>query len=113
MLGQFDRFRGLDNATAIHDRDAVGQIPHDCQIVRDEQDRQTELALDITHEIEDASLNGGIQRGGDLVRHQDGRSCGKGPRKSHPLALATRQIPWEVLRMPGIQLHLLQQPADF
>ena len=36
---------GLDDAARLHDGDAVGHLGDDAEVVRDEQERKTELCL--------------------------------------------------------------------
>ena len=47
----------LDDPTEIHDRDAIGDMPHDRQIVRDDQIGDAELGLQILEQVDDAGLN--------------------------------------------------------
>ena len=57
----------LDDAAEIHHRDAVADVPHDREIVRDEQDREAELALQVAQQVEDLRLDRDVERGDRLV----------------------------------------------
>ena len=47
------------------------QFRHHTQVVRDEQDRHFEAALQVTHQVQDLGLNRHVQRGGWLVGNQE------------------------------------------
>jgi hypothetical protein len=49
--------RDLDDAAEIHHRDSVRDVPHDREIVRDEEVGQPELALQILQQVDDLGLN--------------------------------------------------------
>ena len=49
--------RRFDNAAEIHDGDAITDMAHDCQIMRDEQIRDAGSLLNITQQIEDLRLD--------------------------------------------------------
>ncbi len=58
-----DRVRrgDLDNAPEVHDRDAVGDMFHHCQIVRDEKITEAQFPLEIQEEVDDLTLNRDIE----------------------------------------------------
>ena len=60
----------FDNAPQVHDRNAVWQVTHDGQIVRDEQARDVEGRLNFLQQVDDLSLHGHIERRHRLVAHQ-------------------------------------------
>src|SRR5680860_422823 len=47
----------LDQPAVTHHGHAVGDLAHDAEVVRDEQIRQAELALQLVEQIDDLSLN--------------------------------------------------------
>ncbi|CAM5715349.1 hypothetical protein SANTM175S_08360 [Streptomyces antimycoticus] len=65
----FDRSR-LHEAAAAHDVDAVGDQPGHAQIVGDHQDADAGALLELHQQVEDARLDGDVERGGGLVGHQ-------------------------------------------
>ena len=51
----------LDDASEIHDRDAVALVPDHCQVVGDKQVGKTTLALKVLEQVEDLSLDGDVE----------------------------------------------------
>jgi hypothetical protein len=49
--------REFDNGSQVHDRDSLADVPHHRQIMGDDQDRQTQIALQLAKQIEDLDLN--------------------------------------------------------
>ena len=68
-----DRLRrtDLDDVPEIHDGNPVGDVPHDRQIVRDEQVREAELLLQILHQVDHLRLNRDVERAHRLVGDDD------------------------------------------
>ena len=62
----------LDNYAVLHDDDAVGDLGHHTESVRDEQHASAAPELDLLDQIEDLHLGGDVQRGGGFVGDQDG-----------------------------------------
>ena len=60
----------LDDATRIHDRDAVAEARDDAWIVRDEQHGETAVALELRKHVEVLRLQRDVERGRRLVRDQ-------------------------------------------
>ena len=52
--------RLLDEPPRVHDRDLVGQLVHDAQVMGDEQDRRIALLLEIAHQRQDLGLDRNI-----------------------------------------------------
>src|SRR5262249_29200473 len=61
----------LDDLAEIHDRDPMGHVLDDGEIVADEEERQAELALQILQQIHDLRLDRNIERGDGLVAHDE------------------------------------------
>ena len=83
---------GLDELASIHDGDAIRDARNDAEIVRDEQQRHAELALQVFQQRQDLRLNGDVKRAGRLVcDHEIGAAeqCG---RDHHALAQASGQL---------------------
>ena len=65
----------LHDPAEVHDRDVVAHVPHDREVVRDEQHRQAQLALQVADEVQHCALDRDVQRRGDLVG-DDARPAG-------------------------------------
>jgi len=53
----------LDQAAGVHDRDAIGHMRDDGEIVGDEEHRQSEFVAKFVEQVEDLLLDGDIERG--------------------------------------------------
>ena len=65
--------RIFDDAAEIHDRDLARDVPHDGQIVGDEQIGEAELLLQLLQQVDDLPLDRHVERGDRLVAHDDAR----------------------------------------
>jgi hypothetical protein len=63
----------LDDPAEIHHGDAVGDVPHDCKIMRDEQVGQMQFALQVLQQVDDLRLHRNVERGDRLVADDEGR----------------------------------------
>ncbi len=61
----------FDDATEIHDRDPIGEMMHDRQIVTDQDQCQAELALQARKQVQDLSLHRNVESGSRLITHKD------------------------------------------
>ena len=82
----------LDHLALAHDIDAVGEAPHDAEIVGDEDDRHAELALQLGQQHQDLRLDGDVERRRRLVGDQDVGVVGERHGDHHALALAARHF---------------------
>ena len=57
----------LHDAPEVHHRDAVGDVPHHREVVRDEDVGQPEVALQVGEQVDDLRLDGDVERGDRLV----------------------------------------------
>ena len=76
----------------VHDRDAIGGLGDDAEIVRDEQQRQIELLLHLAQQVEDLRLHRDVERGRRLVGDDERRAAGERDRDHHALPHAARQL---------------------
>ena len=67
----------FDDLAAVHDRDVVGHLVDDAEIVRDEQNGGAVFLTQLVHELQDLRLNGHVERRGRLVRDQQLRTAGQ------------------------------------
>src|SRR5690606_35093100 len=88
----FRRRASLNDLALRHHTDAVGDLAHDAEIVRDEQHGQAPVALQISQEFKDLRLYGDVERRGWLVGDQELRLVGKGHGDHDALALAARKL---------------------
>src|SRR5579884_4129956 len=57
----------LDRLAEVHDHDAVGDVPDDVQVVRDEDVREVEIALEVLEQVQDLRLHRDVERRNRLV----------------------------------------------
>ena len=70
---------------------SIADVAHGRQVVRDEDHRDAQALLQITHEVEDRALHRDVERRGDLVRDQHLGPSGEGARDGDSLPLPSRQ----------------------
>ena len=88
---------GLDHAAEVHDRDGVGDVADDRQVVRDEEQPQAELAREADEQVRELRLGGGVERRERLVEHEHGRVGGQGAGDRDALPLPARELVREPL----------------
>ena len=59
--------RLLDDPPGVHHGDAVGHLGDDAEVVRDEQQRQVELLLQLAQQVENLRLDRDVERRRRLV----------------------------------------------
>jgi hypothetical protein len=99
----------LDYATEVHHGDVVRDVRHDRQLVRDEEDRDSQVPLDLGEQVEDLGLYRHVQGADRLVREQHvglRRQCS---RDRHPLSLSAGQRPRAPAGDRLRQAHTVQQ----
>ena len=82
----------LDDLAEVHDGDAVGDVAHDRQIVRDEEVRQAEAALQLLEQVDDLRPDRHVERRHRLVEHDQLRVERERARDADALALAAREL---------------------
>ena len=80
--------REFNDSPEVHDRDAVGDVLHDREIMRDEQVAEPHLPLQIEKQVQDLALDGDIERGDRLVADDQTRLECDRPGDADPLPLA-------------------------
>src|SRR6266853_5859620 len=83
--------RLLDDASRIHDDDALGELRNDTEVVRDQHHRHAEFLAQLAQKLEDLGLDGDVERSCRLIRNQKTRPARDGHRYHDPLAHAARQ----------------------
>ena len=74
----------------MHDRDPVGDVADDADVVGDEDVGEAELVLQVLEQVDDLRLDRDVEGGDRLVGDDQLRLYRQGPRDADPLALAGR-----------------------
>ena len=82
----------FDQPRGIHHDDAVGVARDHAEIMRDDDQRDIELARQVLHQFEDLRLDGDVERGGRLVGDDELRIAGEPDRDHHALAHAAGEL---------------------
>ena len=84
--------RELDDAAAIHDGDAIANLAHQPEVVRDEEIRQAELLLQIEQQVHDLRLHRHVERRHGFVADDERRLEGERAREADALPLAAAEF---------------------
>src|SRR4051812_49126212 len=101
--------RDLDDLAEVHHGHAVAHVPHDGEVVRDEHDRQPQLALEVAQQVQDLRLDRHVESGHRLVRDDQLRVERERARHPDALALAARELVREAVVVLGVEPDLLHQ----
>ena len=82
----------LHHHAEVHDRDDVGDVPDDREVVRDQQQAQREPSREVDEEVRDLRLRGGVERGERLVEDEHRRIGRERARDRDPLPLAAAEL---------------------
>ena len=82
----------LDDLALLHDDDPIGEVGDDAHIVGDQQNRRTQTILQVTHEVEDLSLDCHVKSRCRLVRDQQFGVEGKRHGDHRTLTLAAGEL---------------------
>ena len=105
--------RDLDDLAEVHDGDALGNVPHDEKIVRDEKIRDAELFLQLLKHVDDLRLNGNVQRGHGLVADDELGVHGESSGNADSLALTAGKLMCVARGVLGIESHGRHELEDF
>lgn len=89
---QFLRRPDFDDLSGVHDREPVGEISDDIEVVRDEHVSDTESVLYIREQVEDRRLCCHVEIGHRFVKDDHVRTVREGSCQSDALELATGQF---------------------
>ena len=84
--------RELHDLAEVHDRDPVGDVPDDRQVVRDEEVGELEVALQLLHQVDDLRLDRDVERGHRLVADEEVGVQRERAREADPLPLAAGEL---------------------
>ncbi len=104
--------RQLDDAPEIHHGDAVAEMPHDRQIMRDEQIGQAQAVAQILEQVHDLRLDRHVERGHRLVADDEFRLERQRTRDPDPLALAAGHLVRIAVGEARVKTAHRQQLAD-
>ena len=102
----------LDDLAEVHHGDAVGDVADDREVVRDEDVRQPEVALQRLEQVHDLRLDRDVERGHRLVEDDQLRVERERARDADALALAARELVREPVRVLRRQADGAQQLVD-
>src|SRR5450631_982709 len=102
---QLGLLRNLDNAAEIHHGDAVADMGHDGEIMRDEQIRKIVLALQVDQQIDHLGLDRDVERQYRLVANDQA-----GPERQR--ASNADALPLPAGELVGIIFHLVRAEPD-
>src|SRR5438046_429353 len=109
VLVKVDAVGELDDLSQVHDRDAVADVAHHGEVVRDEQVRELEAVLQLFEQVDDLRLNGDIQSGDRLVGDDEVGLHRQGARDADALTLATVELVRVAVREVRIETDDLQK----
>ena len=102
----------LDDPPEVHHGDLVGDVPHDGEVVGDEQVRQSELVLEVLEQVDDLALHGHVERRDGLVAHEHLRLDGERPGDADALALPAGELVRIPVHVAGVEADELEQILD-
>ena len=73
MLGTVENIADIAvllKLAVVHDEDALAQPRHDAEVVGYQNDRRAELLVEVSHQLQNLSLNRDVQCGGRFVGDQ-------------------------------------------
>ena len=82
----------LDDASQVHDGDAIGDVANDGELMRDKNHRQVEFPEKLCQQVEDLRLNGDVERRYGLICDENARARRKRTRDRDPLPLAAGKL---------------------
>jgi len=85
------RLPALDNAPLAHHDHLLGQLPHDREVVADQQVADAGRVPDVGEQVQHLRLDRHVERGDRLIEDQHLRLGGQRPGDRHPLPLPAGQ----------------------
>ena len=102
----------LDDPPRVHDREPAAHGGERREVVRDEEDGEPEVALEVLEQPQHLRLHHHVERRRRLVGDQQLRVARERERDQHALLLAAGELVRVVVGPPGRQPDRLEQPAD-
>ena len=101
----------LDDLAEVHDRDPVGDVAHDAEVVRDEDVGEVELVLQVVEQVEHLRLDRDVERRDRLVGDDQLRVQRERAGDADALALAAGELVRVAVHVIGRQADELEQLA--
>ncbi len=105
LLGGAD----LHDLAQVHHRHHIADVTHHRKVVRDEQVAEPEAILQVVEQVHHRALHADVERRHRLIEHDQRRIQGQRTSDADALALPTRELVRETLRMICRKTHQLQQ----
>ena len=102
----------LDDLAEVHDRDAIGDVTDEREVVGDEQVRETEVALQRLEQVDDLRADRDVERRDGLVEHDHLWVERERAGEADALPLPAGELVREPVRVLGAQAHRAQQLVD-
>ena len=102
----------LHEPPEIQHRDAIREVAHDAEVVRDEEVGGIALGLQLDEQVEDRGLHGHVERGGGLVADDEARLARERAGDRDALLLAARELRRALQDGPIGKADRLGQRAD-
>ncbi len=102
---QLRRGRELDDASGAHHRDAVGEVVHHREVVRDEEVGEAERLAQVGKQVEHLRLHRDVERRDRLVADQQLRAERERARDADPLALPAREAVRVAPQVAHVEAH--------
>jgi hypothetical protein len=112
LSAQFGGRPFFHDAAEVHHQDAVGQVFHDGQIVRNEEVCQPMTPLQILQEIHDLGLDTDIQRTDGFIADEEPGFHGQGSRDADALTLPAAELMRISVTVRGLQPDGFQEVSD-
>lgn len=91
----------LDDLPEVHDGYAVREVAYHVQVVGDEQEREPQVLLEISKQVDDLGLDRYVEGGDRLIGDDEGRAAGEGTGDPDTLALPSRELVGVARRRKG------------
>jgi hypothetical protein len=108
-VDQRARRADLHDAAEVDDRDAVGEMIHHGDVMRDEQHREVEAPLQRVEQIDDLCLDRHVERRDRLVGDQQRGTDRQGARDADALALPAGKLMRPPVGVFGPERHHVEQ----
>ena len=102
----------LDHVAEVHDRDPVGNMAHDEEVVGDEEVGQVELLLELVKHVDDLGLDRDVQGGDGLVADDEVGVDRQGTGDADTLALASGELMGVAGGVLGVEADVVHQFQD-
>ena len=102
----------LDDLAEVHHGDAVGDVAHHRQVVRDDDVGQAELVLQVLEQVDDLGLDRHVEGGDRLVGDDELGLEGERAGDADALALAAGELVRVAVVVLGVEPDELEQVLD-